>query len=91
MSETAQPLSKMQTLLQNSRISRYPKAYYQKLSTTSKMLANASEEELSYGSGGSRSPSKLITSPKEMARYIAKTQKRLNPSARQSKKKKELQ
>ena len=34
------PRSRMQTLLQNTRISRHPKAYYKNLGETADVLAN---------------------------------------------------
>jgi hypothetical protein len=47
------PQSRMQTLLQNSRISRHPKAYYKNIEDTADVLENDddSDEELSFGSG----------------------------------------
>jgi len=43
----------MQTLLQNTRISRHPKAYYKNIEETADILENGdgSDEELSFGSG----------------------------------------
>jgi len=43
----------MQTLLQNTRISRHPKAYYKNIEETADAVENGddSDEEVSFGSG----------------------------------------
>lgn len=83
----------MQTLLQNTRISRHPKAYYKNVEETADMLENenGSDDELTIGS---EQKQKLITSPQQMAKHVTKVQKRLKPMkerTQQSKKRDELQ
>ena len=51
--DSERPQSRMQTLLQNTRISRHPKAYYKDIGETADISENddGADEELSFGGG----------------------------------------